>query len=248
VETQYKNTLKSYKMARFTVIIPTYNHEEFLSDAIESVLDQTHKAHEVIVVNDGSTDNTLKIAKSYDVKVIDQANKGLAAARNTGLMNSSPESDYILPLDSDDILKENCLEEINKVAEETKADVVSPSFKTFGQHNQDVILAENPTIEHFAKLGNMVAYCSAVKRDVLLEVGGWSPRMDNIYRDAQGNLRGGYEDLHLWFDLLKREKKFVTIQEPLFMYRTRPDSMIGESQQHHNELMGHINKDFQVFR
>jgi len=236
---------------KISVVVPTYNHEKFVADAVESALDQTHKAHEVIVVNDCSTDNTANILKDYGdkIKVITHtANKGLAASRNTGLMHVSKDADYVLPLDSDDILKENCLEEVAKKAKETNADIIGISFKTFGSTNAEVILVEEPTLEMFATRGNMLAYCSAVKREVLLEVGGWNPRMDNVYRDAQGKQKGGYEDLHLWFNLLKLEKKIISIQEPLFVYRTSGDSMITESQQHHNELMSHIQNDFNVFQ
>ncbi len=86
-----------------SVIIPTYNHEDFISKAIDSVLDQTYKDLEIIVVDDGSTDNTRYVIKKYDekVKYIFQANRGLASARNTGILASKGE--FIAFLDADDI-------------------------------------------------------------------------------------------------------------------------------------------------
>lgn len=214
-----------------SIIIPLYNQQDFIADAIESAMSQTTKC-EIVVVNDGSTDNSPDIAKGYEqygVKVIHQINKGLPSARNTGIMNAT--GDYILPLDSDDQLLDNCVEKLMVIAETTGADVTSPSFKTFGIDNSQVILMPAPTIEDF-KQGNRIGYCSLMKKSVLLEVGGYSPRM--VY---------GYEDYALWFDLLKRGKRFVTTPEILWLYRTRTDSMINESRKHHEELMAQIAHD-----
>lgn len=218
---------------KLSVIIPSYNQQEYLSSAISSVLEQTKKPYEIIVVDDGSTDNSLEVARSFEeegVKVISQTNRGLPSARNTGLMNAT--GDYILPLDADDMLLENAIEKITKVAEETKADVISPSFKCFGIAQDEIILMPNPKIEDF-KTGNRVGYCSAVKRDALLEVGGYSSRM-----------WCGWEDYHLWFNLLLREKTIITIPEILWLYRTKKYSMIHEANKHAKELWGQISKDF----
>jgi glycosyltransferase involved in cell wall biosynthesis len=221
------------KKPTISIIIPSYNQAKYLKDSIESALNQTVKAHEIIVVDDGSPDNSLGLAQAYEdlgVKVISQINKGLPAARNTGIMNAT--GDYVLPLDADDILKENAVEKITEVAKKTKADIVSGSLKCFGLSEQEIILMENPTIEDF-KVANRVGYCSAVKREVLLEVGGYSPKM--IF---------GYEDLSLWFDLLSRGKKLVTIPEVLWLYRVKEKSMIHDAMSHHVELMTQIAKDF----
>jgi glycosyltransferase involved in cell wall biosynthesis len=229
-----------------SIIIPSFNQQEFLADAIESTLSQTRKPDEIIVINDGSTDHSFELAKGYEtqgVKVIDQVNKGLAAARNTGLMNAT--SDYILPLDADDILAENCVEEILKRAEATDADIIAPSFKTFGVSNQLVILAENLLVKDFV-VANRIAYFSAYKRLKAIAIGGYQTRLDNQFRDEQGKLKGGYEDLHFWMDLLKRGATLSVIQEPLVLYRTRPNTMIAEAQAHHDTLMQQIIKDHQV--
>ena len=86
-----------------SVIIPCYNHAHFLPEAIESVLQQTYAAIEIIVVDDGSVDDTRKVAQSYpEVKYIYQQNKGLSSARNTGIDNS--EGSYLVFLDADDWL------------------------------------------------------------------------------------------------------------------------------------------------
>jgi glycosyltransferase involved in cell wall biosynthesis len=91
-----------------SVIIPCYNHARFLPDAIESALHQSVKNKEIIVVDDGSTDNTAEVTRAYPgVKYIHQPNQGLSAARNTGIDHS--EGDYLVFLDADDWLYPNAL-------------------------------------------------------------------------------------------------------------------------------------------
>lgn len=213
---------------KVSIIIPVYNGAEWVADAIESALSQTVKC-EVIVIDDGSTDNSANVVKDYPVRLVHQVNKGLPSARNTGIMNAVGE--YILPLDADDILQDNCVEKLLQVAEATEADIVAPSFKTFGKENALVILMPAPSFEDF-KMANRIGYCSLIKKSVLLEVGGYSPRMF-----------WGYEDYHLWFDLLRRGKRLVTVQDVLWLYRTKENSMLTESVKHHDELMAQIAKD-----
>ena len=92
-------------MDKVSVLIPCYNAEEYLSDSIESVLLQTWPRCEVIIVDDGSTDNSLSIARSYEneqVTVISQPNQGASAARNRAFQAAT--GDYIQYLDADDLL------------------------------------------------------------------------------------------------------------------------------------------------
>lgn len=84
-----------------SVVIPVYNGEKYLAEAIESVLAQTHRTLEVIVVNDGSSDGSEQVAKSFgNVRYFHQSNLGNAAARNRGVENAS--ADYVAFLDQDD--------------------------------------------------------------------------------------------------------------------------------------------------
>lgn len=86
-----------------SVIIPSYNHARFLPDAIESIQKQTYPNTEIIVVDDGSTDNTKEVLSHYPhLKYVYQNNQGLSAARNTGVRNSS--ADYVIFADADDLL------------------------------------------------------------------------------------------------------------------------------------------------
>lgn len=91
-----------------SVVIPCYNHARFLAEAIESVLQQTYKNVEIIVIDDGSKDNTKEIADQFSaVKYVYQPNQGLSAARNTGIDNSKGE--FLVFLDADDLLYPNAI-------------------------------------------------------------------------------------------------------------------------------------------
>lgn len=216
-----------------SVIISNFNQAETLMEAIDSALSQTVRC-QVIYVDDGSTDDSLVLAKTYpEITVISQVNKGLASARNTGIMWA--HGDYVLPLDADDILEPICVERILAVAEKTNADIIAPSIRCFGLREQVVTLMENPVLEDF-KVGNRIPYCSAIKLSALLAVGGYSPKMVE-----------GYEDYHLWVNLLTRGNRIVTIAEPLVRYRIKEHSMITEANKHKDKLMGQIYTDFPNF-
>lgn len=215
------------------IVIPVFNQVEYLPDALDSVLRQTVLPLNVWVIDDGSTDGSLEVANKYAsgmIKVISQTNKGLASARNTGIMNA--ESDWILFLDADDILAENIIEVLEPLTKKTKMDVIAPSFQEFGLSQARISLMKNPTLEDF-KTGNRIGYCAAIRKSALLEVGGYSPKMT-----------WGYEDLHLWINLLTRGFKIATISDILWLYRTKEKSMITTAREHHQELLDQINKDF----
>ncbi len=91
-----------------SIVIPCFNQAQSLDESIESVRAQTHSSNEIIVIDDGSTDNTAQVASRYpDVKLVRQSNMGLAAARNSGIKASS--GDYLVFLDADDYLEPNAL-------------------------------------------------------------------------------------------------------------------------------------------
>ena len=101
----------------FSIIVPVYNTEKYINETLNSVLSQNYSNFEIVCVNDGSTDDSLKILNQLSntdsrVKVIDIKNGGPANARNVGLQNA--QGDYILFLDSDDLMEQNALEKINK--------------------------------------------------------------------------------------------------------------------------------------
>lgn len=114
-----------------TVVITCFNHAQYLPRAIESALNQTHKSVEVVVVDDGSSDNTSEVATSYrGVKYVYQKNAGLSAARNTGIANST--GDYLLFLDADDwLLPEGIETNLAYFPEGQKIGFVSGNYLSF---------------------------------------------------------------------------------------------------------------------
>lgn len=109
-----------------SVIIPVYNVEKFLPYSLDSIINQKYKNMEIIVINDGSTDESFRICKEYEkkdkrIKVINQVNKGLSAARNAGIDIATGE--YIGFIDSDDIISNEFFEQLHKLIVETKSDI-----------------------------------------------------------------------------------------------------------------------------
>jgi len=91
-----------------SVVIPTFNRADLILKAIESVLKQTYKASEIIVIDDGSNDETKKIIENYDIKYFYQRNSGVSSARNKGIKVA--KYDWIAFLDSDDTWREDKLQ------------------------------------------------------------------------------------------------------------------------------------------
>lgn len=110
-------------MVKLSIIVPVYNVEKYLSQCIDSVINQNFKDLELLLINDGSTDNSDKICDNYAkidsrIKVIHKTNSGLSDARNTGIKESSGE--YLIFIDSDDFLCDNCLEVVAEQLQSSK--------------------------------------------------------------------------------------------------------------------------------
>jgi glycosyltransferase involved in cell wall biosynthesis len=136
-----------------TVVITCYNHGKYLSEAIESVLTQTYAPVEIIVVDDGSTDDTKEVTSRYSqVKYVYQSNKGLSAARNTGVDHSS--GDYILFLDADDWLLPQALSiNVQYLERNSDAAFVSGAFKILKmESNEEILMQTAVSDNHYNKL------------------------------------------------------------------------------------------------
>ena len=119
-------------MQKVSVVIPTYNYADFIAEAVESVLAQTFPIFEIIVVDDGSTDNTAEVIKQFGDKVryIKQKNSGVCAARNNGVKNAS--GDFIAFLDADDDwLPEKIEKQIAKFDEDAEIGLVHCGMREF---------------------------------------------------------------------------------------------------------------------
>lgn len=127
-----------------SIIIPIYNSEKHLSETIESTLNQSWSSKEIILVDDGSNDNSLNIARGYEsdhVKVFSQQNKGASAARNKGLIEAN--GDYIQFLDGDDLLKEDKIElQLNAIRDEPRAMAYGP-YANFSGNDIDSVEAKS---------------------------------------------------------------------------------------------------------
>lgn len=117
-----------------SIIVPTYNVEKYIRTCIESILAQTYRNVEIIIVNDGSTDQSLAvisdlICSHHNVKVINQKNQGLSVARNTGIDVATGK--YITFVDADDKIMPDFVSSLYQIAEKTGADIVRGSFRDF---------------------------------------------------------------------------------------------------------------------
>ena len=128
---------------KFSIIVPVYNVEKYIKKCINSILNQTYKNYEIIIINDGSTDKSKKILESYknidNIKIINQTNKGLSVARNIGIKNAS--GDYLLFVDSDDYIDNDLLENLNKnITDEEiirfQTRTVDESYKVLKEYNE----------------------------------------------------------------------------------------------------------------
>lgn len=157
-------------MPKFSIIIPVYNVEKYIKRCLDSVFNQTEKDYEVIVVNDGTCDNSMEIVKGYNVKIINQKNQGLSAVRNNGVKRAKGE--YIIFLDSDDYLEKNTLREINKLLN-NNPDLVRYQIREVFEDGKKIDYAEsgfqNKSGEEAFKLISKYhfvenAWCYAIKR------------------------------------------------------------------------------------
>ena len=129
-------------MYKITVVIPVYNCDKYLRRAIDSVLKQESNEYELILINDGSVDNSLNICLEYskndNVKVIDIKNSGVSNARNLGIKKASGE--YIIFLDADDYFNENYFKKINKILKNTDLDIIINNyFNEYSKKRKKVI-------------------------------------------------------------------------------------------------------------
>jgi len=200
-----------------SVIIPCYNHGQYLDEAVQSVLRQTYRNFEIIVVDDGSTDEkTLQILEKYSqpkTRLIRTSHQGLANARNHGIATCSGK--YILPLDADDKVGTSYLEKAVVVLEANEGvGIVYCEARFFGETFGAWKL---PAYKFPDILYGNAIFCSAIfRRSDWTKVNGYNPNM--IY---------GWEDYDLWLSLIELGREVFCIPETLFFYRRRSNSMVN---------------------
>lgn len=199
-------------MKKVSVIIPCYNCGEYLEEAINSALASTYKNIEIVVANDGSTDEaTLKALEKIGklenplVKVVHQENKGASAARNLAISHAIGE--YILPLDGDDKIHPSYIEKALE-ALETMPNIGAVYCETefFGTKSGKFDLPEYSRIELLNN--NLIVCCGLYRKKDWERVGG--------YRE---DFQNGLEDWEFWISFLELGYDFYKIPEVLFYYR-----------------------------
>jgi len=203
------------KETKVSVIIPCYNHGKYVDEAVKSVLNQTYSNFEIIVVNDGSTDEyTNKLLDNYKrpkTTVLKTENRGLSMARNAGIEIAKGE--YILPLDADDKIHKTFLEKTVPVLENNKdINIVACKAKYFGCTNKIIPLPKYKFPDII--LAGQFQVTSLFRKSDWEKVGGF-----------KRNLRYGNEDHDFWLSIIERGGKVYQIPEILFFYRKLRTSM-----------------------
>ena len=158
-------------MPKFSIIVPVYNVEKYIKKCLDSILNQTFKDYEVLVVNDGTKDNSIELIKDYPVKIITQKNQGLSAARNKGVKSATGE--YLLFVDSDDYLEKDLLKKLNESVTNSP-DVVRFQIKEVYENGKTIEYQEQPFknkngVDAFDKIVKYHfvenAWCYAIKKE-----------------------------------------------------------------------------------
>lgn len=163
---------------KVSVVVAAFNAEETIEPLVQSLLNLDYPDYEVIVVNDGSTDNTREILQKYPVTLIDQENQGASAARNRGLMEASGE--IVAYTDSDTVVDRGWLKELVKHFEDRRVGAVTGKI-VFGRDDHCTSWVRSLDFElRNARRGPLTRLAngpnSVFRRGLLLEVGGFNPR------------------------------------------------------------------------
>lgn len=206
-----------------SIIVPVYNASKYLNVCIDSILKQTYKNIELILVDDGSTDDSASILKyrgnnDYRIKVIFQDNKGAPTARNKGIMNS--KGNYIMLFDSDDILEYNAIEVLLKGALKTGADITLGNFNVYSSKDSITLNEEFKEQKLFcqSELINCTLF-SPLPGNKL-----YKSELINKYNIQFANVRLG-QDLNFYQKMLSISDKVYVIKDCIMSYRIVPNSV-----------------------
>lgn len=201
-----------------SVVMSAYNAERYIKEAIDSILNQTFTDFEFIIINDGSTDGTLKIIKSYKdprIVLISRANKGLVASLNEGIKKARGK--YIARMDADDIsLPERFTKQVD-VLEKENAVLVSSAFGMFVDDpaalaDKQCLINNNAILKRELLFRNPFAHGATMyRRDTIIKIG--------LYSNIKYT-----EDVDLWMRLAE-EGSFSYISEVCYLWRINPDGI-----------------------
>ena len=206
---------------RFSVIMPAYNSADYIAKALDSALSQTYQPAEVIVINDGSTDDTVRIVQRFGerVRCISQENKGVAAARNLGLQNARYE--WIALLDSDDLWRADKLElQAAAILGNPPVDFVCTGGYHFFEDKLERQMVAPPAAQLRERLMNGVPFAVssvAFRLSKAIEIGGFDTAMKYC------------EDWDMWHRLLNAGAQCACVDEPVTFYRRNPNGLYHQA-------------------
>lgn len=216
-----------------SVVTPCFDQAAYLPEAVESVVAQTMADWELIIVDDGSPDDTAAVAEllrsrhpDRAISVIRQANSGVVAARNAAIARA--QAPLILPLDADDRLDPAMLEAcVAELRAHPEAAIVYTDQVRFGDEERVVSLPDfDPDLLCAA---NQLSYCSMFRREVWNAVGGYNP-----------NMARGYEDWDFWIAAVEHGFRARRIPRPLAWYRVKAASRDTAARAVRDELRAQI--------
>lgn len=210
-----------------SVIIPVYNGEKYLKECIEMMLNQSYKSLEIIVVNDGSTDESKKIAKQYPVKLITlPVNRGLSVARNTGI--DAAQGDYVHFMDVDDALNADFYKELAAAVAETNADMACTGMINELKPHRTMLFEERKTLE------------STAEKLKITNVGRWGYSVRYLYKKSflnEHNIRFEegrmIEDMPFSLTAVYFCNKLVLVPNAVYTYIRREDSIMTRRDKAH---------------
>ncbi len=193
-----------------SLIIRTFNNEKFIEKSVKSAINQDFKDYEIIVINDGSTDNTKNILESFSnnrLRIIHQENKGIIEAGYSGLKHSKGE--YIIFLDGDDEYKMNALSELHQAIQKEK----SYAFSYCDYHEVDLSNGVTKTIS-CENVFNVLVCGVLFKKSVLDELGFWDRNFIFAEHDLLLRIMAKYKGAH--------------VPKPLYIYNRHEKSFTAD--------------------
>lgn len=206
-------------MSDVSIIVPIFNGEKYISECIDSILTQEYNDFELLLINDGSTDNTNNIINSYNdnrIKIYNQENKGTGSARNLGLKYATGKN--IVFVDSDDKISSNYIKTMVELLEETKADIVSCAYKKTKLKEDIVVLDKENAFKYLISLPEKIPM-SVIGKVFKKEV------INNFLFD-ENNV---FEDIEFATKVFLNSNKVVFLNKILYIYNQRNDSRSRKS-------------------
>lgn len=209
-----------------SVIIPVYKVEQYLEKCIDSIINQSYKNIEIILVDDGSPDNCGKICDYYKkrdkrITVIHKENGGLSEARNYGLKVAS--GDYIVFVDSDDIMEIKGISVLYTLLKKYDADIVIGGVERFNDENNSIIL-ETKNILY--KNNIVLSREEAIKEFFINGCASWARiYKKSLFNDVEFPVGEINEDEAIILNLLNKCNVVVKTDQIVYRYRFRPDSI-----------------------